>query len=41
MIGYITLFSNTLSVCSHLNVRDEVTLIHNHRQNYNFVYSNF
>jgi hypothetical protein len=37
-----TLFSNILSPCSSLNVRDQVSQsIQNHRQNYSFTYSNF
>jgi hypothetical protein len=37
-----TLFSNTLSLCSSLNVRDSsFTPIEKHSQNYSFVYSNF
>jgi hypothetical protein len=35
-----TPFSNTLSLCSSVNVRDQVSH-QNHRQNYSFVYSNF
>jgi hypothetical protein len=37
-----TLFSNTLSLCSFLNARDQISHPYkNHRQNYSFVYSNF
>jgi hypothetical protein len=36
-----TLFSNTLSLCSSLNVREKVSHSQNHRQNYSFVYSHF
>jgi hypothetical protein len=37
-----TTFSNTLSLCSSLNVRDQVSPpTQTHRQNYSSVYSNF
>jgi polysaccharide pyruvyl transferase WcaK-like protein len=36
-----TLFSNTFSLCSSLNVRDQVSHTYeNYRQNYSFVYFN-
>jgi hypothetical protein len=36
-----TLFSNNLSLCSSLNIKDQFLTIENHRQNYNVVYSDF
>jgi hypothetical protein len=36
-----TLFSDTLSLCSSPNVRDQVSHPYRNRQNYDFVYSNF
>jgi hypothetical protein len=36
-----TLFSNTLSLCSSLNVRDQVSRPYRIRQNYSSVYYNF
>jgi hypothetical protein len=40
-IPFSTLFSNILSLCSSLNVRDHVSHPQNLRRNSTFVYSNF